>query len=211
MSRVTPEAQKDLAKTYDAFKSFEGRRYTGMKIGGRHRWRYDPGDWKEKKVAPDRWEISYAVNKRRRGRAPEGSGAAVGTEYHWYILAHQNVRKLDANTYTTAMTGLKYMLAYKRPAGERWSASDRAQRRRLAKILRENAAELERQDGAVSEPPSPPRLSRRSAPGRRTSPSPRHRSRSAAGPRAGRLPRRAPFSGSPGRAGRLSRGRAATA
>jgi hypothetical protein len=29
--------------------------------------------------------------------APEGSGVPVGTEYHWYVLAHQNVRKLNAN------------------------------------------------------------------------------------------------------------------
>jgi hypothetical protein len=148
------ESQKDLVKTYDAFKNFEGRRYTGMKIGGRHRWHYDQGDWKETKVAPDRWEIEFAVNKRRAGKAPEGSGAAVGTEYHWYILAHQNVRKLDANTYTTAMTGLKYMLSYKRAGAEKWSASDRAQRRRLAKILREAAEELDRQDAVESAPSS---------------------------------------------------------
>jgi hypothetical protein len=31
-------------------------------------------------------------------RSKLGSGAPIGTEYHWYILAHQNVRKLDANT-----------------------------------------------------------------------------------------------------------------
>jgi hypothetical protein len=47
------------------------------------------------------WEISYAVTKRRAGKAPEGSGVPVGTEYNWYILAHQNVRKRNANDYTT--------------------------------------------------------------------------------------------------------------
>ena len=28
----------------------------------------------------------------------------VGTEYHWYILAHQNVEKLNANDYTTSLS-----------------------------------------------------------------------------------------------------------
>jgi integrase len=47
----------------------------------------------EKKVAPDKWEFIYNTNKRRAWQAPEGSGVPVGSEYHWYILAHQNVRK----------------------------------------------------------------------------------------------------------------------
>ena len=29
------------------------------------------------------------VTKRRAGHAPEGSGVPVGTEYHWYIVAHR--------------------------------------------------------------------------------------------------------------------------
>lgn len=127
--------QDDIAATYNAFKEFEGRRYTGMKIGRGHKWHYDSGEWKEAKVTPDKWEFSYAVNKKRHGRAPEGSGVPVGTEYHWYILAHQVVRKLNANEYTTAMTGMKHKLAHKRAGTEKWSASDAAQRRHLIKIL----------------------------------------------------------------------------
>jgi hypothetical protein len=137
------EADQDLAKTYNQFKTFEGQRYTGMKVGGRHKWHYDKGEWKEVKVAPDRWEFSYAVPKRRAGHAPPGSGVPVGTEYRWYILAHQTVRKLDENTYTTAMSGLKYKLAHKRAGSESWSASDRAQRRRLIQILREMIEDME--------------------------------------------------------------------
>src|SRR5690349_9938790 len=89
--------KKDIAATYNEFKEYEGKQYMGMKIGRSHHWHYDPGDWKETKITPDLWQISYAVVKRRAGKAPEGSGAPVGTEYHWYILAHQNVTKLDAN------------------------------------------------------------------------------------------------------------------
>ncbi|HXT53573.1 MAG TPA: hypothetical protein VN826_03650 [Candidatus Eisenbacteria bacterium] len=134
--------EQDAAKTYNQFKVFEGNKYTGMRVGGRHKWYYEKGEWKETKVAPDRWEFSYAVPKRRAGHAPAGSGVPVGTEYHWYILAHQNVRKLDANTYTTALTGLKYKLAHKRAGKDTWSASDQAQRRHLIKILQEMIDDL---------------------------------------------------------------------
>jgi hypothetical protein len=131
--------------SYDRFKEFDGKRYTGMKVGRRHKWRYDPGEWMEKKVTPDKWEFTYAVKKHRAGKAPEGSGAPVGTAYRWYILANQIVTKQDANSYTTEMAGLKYKLAHKRADKESWSASDRAQRKRLAQILREMIAELEKQ------------------------------------------------------------------
>ena len=137
------EAEKDLSKTYNEFKEFEGQQYTGMRIGRSHKWNYDQGEWKETKITPDLWEISYAVTKRRAGHAPEGSGVPVGTEYHWYILAHQNVRKLNANDYTTSMTGLKYKLAHKRADKDKWSASAKSQRKRLVKLLQQLIAQLE--------------------------------------------------------------------
>jgi hypothetical protein len=45
---------------------------------------------------------------------PDGRAPAPNIEYHWYILADQTARKLDANTYSTEMVGLKYKLAHKR-------------------------------------------------------------------------------------------------
>jgi hypothetical protein len=137
--------KKDISKTYNEYKDFEGKQYTGMKVGGSHKWYYDKGEWKEKKITPDKWEFTYAVNKRRAGHAPEGSGVPVGTEYHWYILAHQNVRKLDANKYTTSMTGLKYKLAHKRAEKEKWNATDNAQRKRLIQVLQELISQLKRE------------------------------------------------------------------
>jgi hypothetical protein len=131
--------------SYDQFKEFQGKRYTGMKVGRRHKWTYDPGEWNETKVTPDKWEFSYAVKKHRHGHAPEGSGAPVGTAYHWYILAHQTVTKLDANSYSTDMAGVKYKLAHQRADKGSWSASDRAQRRQLIKILQEAIADLEKE------------------------------------------------------------------
>lgn len=148
--------EQALAATYNEFKEFEGKKYTGMKVGGRHKWCYEKGEWKEKKVAPDRWEFNYAVPKRRAGHAPPGSGVPLGTEYHWYILAHQNVKKLDENTYSTAMTGLKFKLAHKRADRETWSASDRAQRRLLIKILQEAIDDLSREPEPAAAPPPGP-------------------------------------------------------
>lgn len=149
----TKAVEEDLSKTYNEFKEFEGQKYTGMKVGRGHKWNYDAGEWKETKMTPDKWEFTYAVKKRRKGKAPEGSGVPVDTEYHWYILAHQNVRKLDANTYTTAMAGTKHKLAHKRADKEKWSASGRAQRKHLIKILQEMIVELEQQQQHEEETP----------------------------------------------------------
>jgi hypothetical protein len=137
-------AKKDIAESYNAFKEFEGKQYSGMKIGRSHTWFYDKGEWKEKKITPDLWEINYAVTKRRKGRAPEGSGVPVGTEYHWYIVAHQHVKKLDANSYTTAMSGQKFKVAHKRFDSEKWSASENAQRKRMIRFLKELIEGLEK-------------------------------------------------------------------
>ncbi len=137
--------RKATAKSsYDTFKQFEGKRYTGMAIGRGHKWRYDEGDWVERKLTPEKWEIRFTSVKRRRGHAPEGSGVPVGTEYHWYILADQTAKKLDANNYSTEMVGHKFKLSHKRADKGTWSASESAQRRRLVVILKQMIADLEK-------------------------------------------------------------------
>src|SRR6476620_10700328 len=138
---------KDIAESYEKVKSFHGQQYTGMAVGRTHKWYYDKGEWKEKKITPDLWQISYEVTKRRAGRAPEGSGVPVGTEYHWYIAADQNVKKLNANDYTTSMTGFKYKVGHKRADSDKWSASDNAQKKRLVMFLRELIDSIENGDG----------------------------------------------------------------
>lgn len=138
--------------SYDAFKEFKCARYTGMKVGRGHHWIYDSGEWVETKVTPDKWEFHYSVPKRRKGRAPEGSGVPIGTAYHWYILADQTVTKLDANTYSTDMFGIKYKLAHKRADKPNWSASDASQRTRLIQVLREMISELEQAEPRTETP-----------------------------------------------------------
>lgn len=140
----THEAKSDPAVSYNDFKEYEGQRYTGMKIGRSHKWHYDQGEWKETKITPDLWQVSYAVTKRRAGRAPEGSGVPVGTEYHWYLLAHQNTTKRTANDYTTSLTGLKFKIAHKRAGSEKWSATPKTQRKRMIMFLQNVIADLEK-------------------------------------------------------------------
>jgi hypothetical protein len=135
VQRSKSDRKKNTISTYNEYKEFEGRKYTGMKVGRSHKWYYDKGEWKEKKLTPDQWDFTFSVDKKRAGQAPEGSGVPVGTEYHWYILADQHVKKVDANRYTTAMTGIKYKISHKRAEQEDWNVSEHAQKKRLLQIL----------------------------------------------------------------------------
>lgn len=158
--------QSDPAVSYDEFKEYEGQRYTGMKIGRSHKWHYDTGDWKETKITPDLWQVAYAVTKRRAGHAPEGSGVPVGTEYHWYVLAHQNVAKISANDYTTSLTGLKFKIAHKRAGSDTWSATPRTQRKRMIQFLEGVIRDLKKYGTEELSVQANPKSSQRSSRGR---------------------------------------------
>jgi hypothetical protein len=142
---------------YDDVKQAAGRRYTGMKVGRSHHWEYPDGVWVERKTTPDKWAIHFTSQKRRKGRgAPAGSGAAVGAEYHWFILAHQRARKLDANTYATDMVGAKHMVAFRQPGWERWSSQfkgHKTQKQRLLAILREALQAVEAAPDGMADNP----------------------------------------------------------
>jgi hypothetical protein len=105
---------------YDDVKTSGGQAYSGMAVGRGHRWDYE-GLWAERKLAPDRWAFTFEATKRRREAAPEGSGCAIGSQFHWLVVAHQYVRKVDANAYATFMSGHKYKVGHKRPAWPSWS------------------------------------------------------------------------------------------
>jgi secreted Zn-dependent insulinase-like peptidase len=53
------------------------------------------------------------------------------------------VRKLDANTYSTAMTGFKYKLAHKRADSEKWNVGYSGQRKKLIKLFQSFIHQLE--------------------------------------------------------------------
>ncbi|KAL4961718.1 uncharacterized protein BDV14DRAFT_203463 [Aspergillus stella-maris] len=125
-----------FAGGYNALKSYNGKYYSGMAVGGSHTWNYDQGVWKETKEEPDLWKVDYRTNKRRARNAPVGSGAPVGTEYHWLIVGHQHVKKVDADTYETHLEGSKYKLAYKSATSDSWSVPTvRKQREREVELL----------------------------------------------------------------------------
>jgi hypothetical protein len=121
--------------TYDDLKQFEGETYTGVAVGGEHTWVYPNGLWRETKVAPDCWDFTFSSIKERERSAPPGSGVPVGTQYHWYILAHQHVRKIDADSYTTLMSGMKYKIAHKRPHWRKWSSEYPEQEPETEKLI----------------------------------------------------------------------------
>lgn len=138
-------AKADISASYNRFKEYKGERYTGMAIGRSHYWNYDQGEWVEKKITPDQWEFTYATTKRRKGHAPEGSGAPVGTGYHWIMFAHQFVEKLNANDYRTHMVGLKFKLAHKRADKSDWNAPTKTRHKELINFLKHLIEELERE------------------------------------------------------------------
>lgn len=144
---------------YDDLKEFGGRVYTGMPVGGEHLWVYPDGSWRERKLSPERWAFTFTSLKKRARSAPEGSGVPVGTGYHWFILAHQRVRKLDNDTYETAMEGVKYRVAHRRPHWRRWSTEypdSEPEREILIRILEEQLAELKAGDGPDPDGPTVP-------------------------------------------------------
>ncbi len=132
--------------SYNDLKQYHGRRYMGMPVGGKHVWIYPNGTWKEEKVEPDCWVFSFESVKQRKREAPEDSGAAKDTLYHWYILADQSVRKIDKDSYETLMEGVKYKLSHKRPYWRKWSSQYQGnvpERERVMEILEDMQNRLE--------------------------------------------------------------------
>jgi hypothetical protein len=135
--------------SYDDLKEFKGRKYMGMPIGGRHVWNYPNGVWKEEKVDPDAWVFEFQSIKQRSKKAPENSGAPINTQYHWYILADQRVRKVDKDTYETLMEGIKHKLSHKRPHWRKWSSeyeNNISDKERIITIL-EKMLKLQKDNG----------------------------------------------------------------
>src|SRR5207244_4057404 len=96
-------------------------------------------------------EVDFRATKKRKGRAPEGSGAPVGTDYHWFFApTSQSARKMDANTYETRLEGLKWKLGF-RPATSptfdyEWSRSKATARQRAIRILEQALADLKAEE-----------------------------------------------------------------
>ncbi|MEJ2248409.1 MAG: hypothetical protein P8Y70_03635 [Candidatus Lokiarchaeota archaeon] len=130
---------------YDSLKKYDGKVYSGMKIGNSHLWNYNNGKWYEVKESPERWNIQFNCVKTRSHQAPENSGAKVGTKYHWYILADQIATKMESNSYQTSMNGLKFKIGHKRPHWKTFSYNYPEQdsyKQKIIKILEETLLRL---------------------------------------------------------------------
>ncbi len=114
-------AKCEKREFYNQLKDYNGQKYSGMSVGGKHSWIYTDGIWNEIKISPEIWKFEFISLKNRRHQAPPGTGALNRTEYHWYILADQKVVKLDENKYNTKMKGLKFKIGHKRPNWRMWS------------------------------------------------------------------------------------------
>jgi hypothetical protein len=68
IQRKENEIRKHISNSYNEYKDFEWKKYTGMRVGETQQWYYDKGEWKEKKIAPDKWEFTYATNKGEHGK-----------------------------------------------------------------------------------------------------------------------------------------------
>jgi len=139
---------------YDDLKEADGETYTGMRLGGRHTWSYTNAVWRERKLTPEEWEFCFTSTKRRIRSAPLGSGAPLDAQYHWYLLAHQWVRKIDGDSYHTFMSGTKYKVAHKRPSWCQWSSEypgNTPERERIIAVL-ENALARLRKDADAGGP-----------------------------------------------------------
>lgn len=135
--------------THNNLKNFNGQTYSGMPVGSSHDWIYPDGRWKETKVSPDEWEFNFICRKGRNTPAPINSGASLGSEYHWYILADQTVRKLDKDSYITTMQGSKFKIGHKRPHWRAWSYEYPEQldyKHKLIQVLKETLRKLEMEE-----------------------------------------------------------------
>ena len=130
---------------YNTLKTYNNQVYTGMKVGGSHVWKYNNGRWHETKESPSKWSFQFDCIKSRAKLAPLNSGANVNTKYHWYILADQIATKIDADSYSTSMKGIKFKIGHKRPYWKTFSYNYPEQvtyKERIIQILEETLKKL---------------------------------------------------------------------
>ncbi|UCC19240.1 MAG: hypothetical protein JSV62_14230 [Promethearchaeota archaeon] len=130
---------------YNVLKKFNNKTYSGMRVGGSHRWNYLNGKWYETKKEPDKWNFKFNSIKTRITPAPINSGASINTKYHWYIIADQIATKIDNNSYMTVMEGVKFKIGHKRPYWKTFSYNYPDQpsyKERIIQILEKILADL---------------------------------------------------------------------
>ncbi|MFX1566798.1 MAG: hypothetical protein ACFFCV_00365 [Promethearchaeota archaeon] len=121
---------------YNTLKKFNNKIYTGMKIGNSHFWNYTNAKWYETKIEPDKWNFKFESIKKRNKSAPNNTGAAINTKFHWYIIADQIATKIDNNSYMTSMKGVKFKIGHKRPYWKNFSYNYPNQQKYTEKVIK---------------------------------------------------------------------------
>jgi hypothetical protein len=130
---------------YNSIKKFKEKLYSGMRVGDSHYWNYNNGRWHETKETPEKWSFLFNSLKTRINPAPKNTGASINTKFHGYIIADQIATKIDKNTYTTSMKGVKFKIGHKRPDWRTFSYNYPNQlnyKEKLIKILEDILFEL---------------------------------------------------------------------
>src|SRR3569832_1791792 len=60
-------AKKNYAASFNRYKFYKGKQYTGTTIGRRQKWYYDKGEWKDRKITPGGGGGAGAGAGRRAG------------------------------------------------------------------------------------------------------------------------------------------------
>jgi hypothetical protein len=141
-----------IKNTYNNLKRYGDQIYSGMKVGGTHKWHYDDGKWIEKKLSPDKWKIKFVSVKTRFHQAPLDSGAEKNTKFHWLIIADQIATKLDKDSYMTRMNGFKFKIGYKRPEWNGFTydfPKQQSYTQKVIKILEDILSNLKNQNTGI--------------------------------------------------------------
>lgn len=93
----------------------EGKKYSGAPIGYEHHWKYTEPDVQERKLSPDMWQFRMKSTKRKVIKSQTNGNIQPGTQYHWYFIGDQIVKKIDENSYETDLQAIKYKIGHKRP------------------------------------------------------------------------------------------------
>ncbi|KNC49768.1 uncharacterized protein AMSG_11934 [Thecamonas trahens ATCC 50062] len=129
-------ASTSPAKSYNQRKVHNGKLYSGMRVGSTHRWNYSDaalevsemkapaGDSSLGVLTPMQSQLAYEAVKSRLNAAPIGSGAAVNTIYHWFLVTELAFGDAsdDGKVTSATLRGPKFKLAHKRPHWRKFSA-----------------------------------------------------------------------------------------
>lgn len=79
----------------------------GVKTGYKAWWKYK-GVWKEKKVKPGNWKLSFRATKNRKAKS--FGSHPIGRRIRWKIIGFQDVIKTKKGQYQTHLYGNKKLV-----------------------------------------------------------------------------------------------------